>query len=352
MAAPITLFKSFDTVTSRFRNTRMANFELGVPSSLLLCVLSISLALMVHSVFKLYARREAKRDSCTQRLHVPKPDSTPSRLMALPAELRNTIYEHLLPEPARSMPTAVWYTRFATLSQRVLRLAPVTLPFLKPSPQTSNPRSRHLNIMCTISKQFRKEYLDVYTRSRPFTFTLDTTTATKDGDNDINPFAVSLSILSEIRICTLRLYAAPRMCSAFDPRDATLTDDWALRDTLFSHMASMTRLKSMTLVILAVPDQIWNPLWLWHFTSQAFKECPVRAFSRMDFRFSAKVSPAIREPNHLAKNSKGAWQWCCREGHLVQDDCGRQPIRAFCESLYLECRVCDPRGYDIVWPAT
>jgi len=167
-----------------------------------------------------------------------------------------------------------------------------------------------------------------------FNFTLDASDTTLD-----RPFNIGAETLSRMRKCALRILATPGIVGAFDPREAT--GDWLLRDKVFEAMAQMKELQDMSLSIQACGNQLWNPLWLWHFTSQAFKASPIKAFRRIDFRLEGWT---LREPNHLARNTKGEWEWRCSAHHCVQPDGhGEQPVRDFCAALYHECRICDQR---------
>jgi hypothetical protein len=105
-------------------------------------------------------------------------------------------------------------------------------------------------------------------------------------------------------------------------------------------MESMKVLRDMSLNIQAAGNQLWNPVWLWHFTSQAFKESKVMAFKRMEFTLEGWD---FREPNHMIRNEKGEWEWRCSQDHYMQDDISRRlAIREFCGALYDKCEVCEP----------
>lgn len=102
----------------------------------------------------------------------------------------------------------------------------------------------------------------------------------------------------------------------------------------------LDQLKDLKLSIQACGNQLWNPIWLWHYTSQSFKESGNKAFTRMSFDLEGWN---MREPNHLERNHQGRWEWQCSEGHFVHDDVvkGAQPIREFCAALYAECTACN-----------
>jgi len=107
-------------------------------------------------------------------------------------------------------------------------------------------------------------------------------------------------------------------------------------------MEQMERLEFLHLHIQAAGDPLWNPLWLWHYTSQSFKVSETKAFSRITFDLE---ECKIGVPNHLERNENGKWDWRCASNHFVQDDeVGRQPIRHFCASLYALCTICDLRS--------
>lgn len=256
-----------------------------------------------------------------------------------PPELRDGIYSYLtIPEPSSYdfAPVKVdLYTRFILLAIWVFRLSPFSIPYLVPIPMRPKPTRKLLNTMCLVSKQFKEEYMDIYCRRATFHFTLDASLAPSE-----RPFKIAPDTLSRVRKCALRILATPGIVGAFDPREAT--GDWLLRDKVFEAMADMASLRDMTLSIQACGNQLWNPLWLWHFTSQAFKESKVKAFRRIDFTLEGWT---LKEPNHMARNADGGWEWQCAEGHRVQEDReGQIPVRQFCGALYAECRVCSPLG--------
>ncbi|KIW05057.1 uncharacterized protein PV09_04212 [Verruconis gallopava] len=195
-----------------------------------------------------------------------------------------------------------------------------------------SPTYRHLTTMRLVSKAFGAEFFSTYLiHARPV-FTLDASSPPL-GD----PFGIPKDYLPLVKNCTLRMIAKPGIVNAFDPRQASARD-WTLRDAVFASMEQMTDLRNMTLTISACGNQLWNPVWLWHFTSQAFKESDVRAFKRIDFTMKEWN---IRAPHHLARSANGrGWEWRCERGHLVMKDEEVQAVRAFSSSLYAKCRTC------------
>ena len=118
-------------------------------------------------------------------------------------------------------------------------------------------------------------------------------------------------------------------------------------------LARMPRLEGARVTVRAAGNQLWNPLWLWHYGSQAFKRLPAAAadgkaplLRRIDFALDADIKGwLVQELNHLERGCErsGEWEWRCRRGHLVAaDEAGAMPIRRFCTMLYRECGVCEP----------
>jgi hypothetical protein len=182
-----------------------------------------------------------------------------------------------------------------------------------------------------VNHQIREEFLQIYRKVLPFRFTLDASQT-----DDASLWKVSPDSLASMRSVRLNILANPGIVGEFDPRE--VTGSWSLRDRVFELIESMTRLEDLRLSIQACGNQLWNPIWLWHYTSQAFKVSEVHAFSRMSFDLEGWN---MREPNHLQR-IKGVWEWRCSDNHFVQADTdGPQPIRSFCASLYAECRICE-----------
>jgi hypothetical protein len=190
-----------------------------------------------------------------------------------------------------------------------------------------------LNSLTLVNRQVRDEFLLIFCQETTFCFTLDASNT--DGDSF---WKLAPNILSSIRKCRLRILATPGIVGAFDPRH--VSGNWQLRDRVFSMLGRMDQLVDLQLSIQACGNQLWNPIWLWHYTSQSFKQNNMAAFSRMSFDLEGWN---MRDPNHLARRGPAwPWQWRCSAGHLVlPDPQGSQPIREFCGALYAECRVCD-----------
>jgi hypothetical protein len=106
----------------------------------------------------------------------------------------------------------------------------------------------------------------------------------------------------------------------------------------------MTTLKSMTLNIEACGNPLWNPLWLWYLTAQAFMESNVEALNRIEF--TMKSWPGMLPLTYLARAGQSMdWEWRCMEkGHLVEPAVKDMPIRPFCVRLYFVCHTCHPEA--------
>jgi hypothetical protein len=249
------------------------------------------------------------------------------------------VYEYLVePETTRRaymLPGLSWYTRHIALIAERLRL-PASL---SPSIPKGRIIYNHLNTLSLVSRQFQSESLDVYHRNATLYSTLDASSPAAPLHNVFtNPKAAGS--LSRVRVCSLKILATPGISGAFDPREVSSDGEWALKDRVFEAMESMEVLRDMSLNIQAAGNQLWNPVWLWHFTSQAFKESKVQAFRRIEFTLE---NWNFREPNHMIRNDKGDWEWRCAKGHHMQDDIPRRlAIREFCGALYDKCEVCEP----------
>jgi len=183
-----------------------------------------------------------------------------------------------------------------------------------------------------VNHEIRAEFLQIFRQKAMFRFTLDAS-----HPESANLWKIPLSILSSMRTVRLKILANPGLVGEFDPRRAT--GDWILRDRVFELMQKMTHLEDLRLSIQACGNQLWNPIWLWHYTSQAFKVSDIQAFKRMSFDLEGWN---MREPNHLERNDRGVWEWKCAENHFVLPDTdGPQPIRSFCAAIYAECKVCE-----------
>ncbi|KAF2104311.1 hypothetical protein NA57DRAFT_51144 [Rhizodiscina lignyota] len=150
-------------------------------------------------------------------------------------------------------------------------------------------------------------------------------------------WTISPAVTEAMRKCEVHIVATAGMTGCFDPRVAAA--DWPLRDKAFSELRKLVGLESMDLRIHARGSQIWNPIWLWHYTSQSFKVCEIKGFKEITFHLEG-WSPG---ENKLCRGD-GKWVWRCAKGHFVRDDTpGSMPIREFCKALYDECEECPSR---------
>jgi hypothetical protein len=192
-----------------------------------------------------------------------------------------------------------------------------------------------LKSLTLVNSQIREEFLRMFCQKVIFQYTLDASAP------DTAPFwKTPTQILDTMRTVRLKILANPGIVEEFDPR--RVTGNWELKDRVFAMVNSMTKLEDLKLSIQASGNQLWNPIWLWHYTSQAFKESNVKAFKRMSFDLEG-LNMHMHEPNHLERSDDGSWEWRCAQNHFLREDCdGPQPIRKFCSALYADCVVCDP----------
>ncbi|KAF2673125.1 hypothetical protein BT63DRAFT_421304 [Microthyrium microscopicum] len=251
-----------------------------------------------------------------------KPNST-FPLMKLPAEVRLLIFERLLENEDRAFESLPPSPKPKPIT-RLRALKKLLTPKGPPLSYTS------LN---AVSRQIREEFLHVYWQHGTLTFKLDASTFST---TPFLPLAPTVS--RAIKSVHLRIFATPSLVGAegsFDPRN--VSGDWALRDRVVAQLSGMRRLSDVSLTIRASGNQLWNPLWLWYHTSQRFKDSGLRTLGHMSFEMEDFT---IREPNHMAREKGGRWEWRCREGHVVGDAEVEQGIKPFCFSLYEDCMVC------------
>jgi len=245
-----------------------------------------------------------------------------------PVEIRLSIFEHLidLEEPLINETFKPAAKPRGNTANKMFQSA---LNFIIPKPPTL------LKSLTLVNSQIRQEFLAVFSQKALFKYTLDAT------NPDIASFwKTPDTILDCMRTVRLKVLANPGIVSEFDPRQ--VEGDWELKDRVFAIVDSMTRLEDLRLSIQASGNQLWNPLWLWHYTSQAFKESKVTAFKSMTFHLEGP-NMHMHEPNHLERGHHGNWEWRCAQNHFLREDCaGPQNIRKFCSALYAECIVCDP----------
>jgi hypothetical protein len=195
-----------------------------------------------------------------------------------------------------------------------------------------------LKSITLVSHEIRKDFLRVYCQKEPFTFTLDASHTKSDAFWLETP-----EIIGKLRNCRIRILATPDLANGFDPRD--MQGSWQLRDRVFALMRDMAQLKDFRLTVHACGNQLWNPILLWHYTSQSFKESDIKSFNRMSFELEGIN---MRTPNHhMARNLDGDWEWRCVENHTVElDTVGPQDIRRFCNALCSLCPTCNPGKSD------
>ena len=193
-----------------------------------------------------------------------------------------------------------------------------------------------LNSLTLVNRQIRDEFLVVFCQKTTFSFTLDASNTENDSFWKLSP-----RMLSSIRKCKLKLLASPGIVGAFDPRHAS--GRWVMRDKTILMLGKMQNLVDVQLSIQACGNQLWNPIWLWHYTSQSFKQITMAGFTRISFKLEEEMK--MREPNNLANGGTGPWHWRCSAGHRVlADPVGSQPIRQFCGALFADCNICDTQA--------
>lgn len=237
--------------------------------------------------------------------------------MALPAEIRDMVYDQLVDQDCRPF--------FRTEAMRSLQ--PLRLGWL---PRRRKPTFNKYAFLLA-NHQLHEEFMDVLWKKATFTLNVD-----RSNEQSTDLWPLSHDTVSRIRSCEIRIIATPTMLGCQDPR--SMPREWALRDRVSRSLKAMKRVKKLRLHVHASPDRMWNPLWLWSQVSQQFKDVAEPQFTAITFGLD---KPWGLGENSLKRAADGKWRWTCPEDHVVTSDPeGWQPIREFCATLYLECPEC------------
>ncbi|KAF2756858.1 hypothetical protein EJ05DRAFT_511639 [Pseudovirgaria hyperparasitica] len=258
----------------------------------------------------------------------PQQEMKPFPFLNLPAELRDMVYDELLPEEGISYPTK-------TPQRSQTRLDRFNSLFNRRSSL-----SKHAGVMMA-NHQLHREFHDVMSAKSKFTLYVD-----EHNYKDASLWTISAQMLKSIRRCELRFATTPAMMGTHDPRFMPL--EWALCDRVCEKLRKCERLESVTLHIRPISNPLWNPLWVWYHASQAFKTAEGVKFDSIRFSLDS-WTPGENQlgrwlENRLRRSSvDGLWKWECVRGHFIADDSDtRQPIRDFCGIIYEDCHVCHP----------
>lgn len=245
----------------------------------------------------------------------------------LPAEIRDMVYDELVDADCRPfLPT-----------EAMRAPQPLTFAWL---PRRRKPAYAKYGILLA-SRQLHREFMDVLCKKATFTLNVD-----RSNEQSTNPWPLSHDTISKIRSCEIRIIATSNMLGTRDPR--SMPREWGLRDRVSRSLSAMKRVEKLRLHVHAVPDRMWNPLWLWSQVSQQFKDLVEPRFTAITFGLE---SWTLGE-NCLKRETDGKWRWACPADHVVTEDPeGWQPIREFCAALYLECRECQRNRAAAAGPA-
>ncbi|KAH7044546.1 hypothetical protein B0J12DRAFT_712138 [Macrophomina phaseolina] len=233
----------------------------------------------------------------------------------LPAEIRDMVYDELVEPDCRP--------HFRTEAMRRPQ------PFRFWLPKRTAPSYPKYGILLA-SRQLHGEFMHVLCKRATFTLDVD-----RSNEHDPDLWPLSQRTISKIRSCEIRIIATSNMLGSRDPR--SMPRDWGLRNRVSRSLGAMKRVEKLRLHVHAVPDRMWNPLWLWSQVSQQFKDLAEPRFTAITFGLE---SWTLGE-NCLKRAVDGKWRWTCPADHVVTEDPeGWQPIREFCAALYLECRQC------------
>jgi len=323
-------------------------------------------------------------------LRRPSPKPSPPqhfRFLQLPRELRDEVYSHLVTNPSYPAirPPPKPRTLF-TLIHDLFRHTNLVAP--------TPPSHWHggAGLLFT-NTSLSAEYTTALTKHATFALRI------QESNKNTSPlWPLRCSTLQNIRHASIHILATPSLLgshlNSFDPRRAPPSLTWPVLDRAMLAIAKMTRLRSLEVVVRALGNPLWNPLWLWWFAGMSFKlgaaraaaaafhtlrETPrggrelvegkggVRALKRIRFELEGWTpgenwmarnftnregvgrEKALEPPRSVGEGDKEGgdpgWTWRCSEGHRVGGDGeGEMPIRQFCAMLYRDCEVCRPRA--------
>ncbi|KAK3082080.1 hypothetical protein LTS18_005066 [Coniosporium uncinatum] len=324
----------------------------------------------------------------------PKPEPSPLqhfRFLELPRELRDEVYSHLVTNPSypaiRPPPKP---RNLFTLIHDLFRHTNLVAP-LPPSRWHGG-----AGLLFTCSS-LSAEYTSALTKHATFALRI------QESNKNTSPlWPLRCSTLSNIRYASIHILATPSLLGShigsFDPRRAPPSLSWPVLDRAMLAIEKMDRLRSLEVVVRALGNPLWNPLWLWWFAGMSFKlgaaraaaagfhklqetahgkhelverKGGVRALKRIKFELEGWTpgenwmarnftnhegvgkEKALEPPMPLDSSEEEevehggdkGWTWRCSEGHRVGGDVeGEMPIRQFCAMLYRDCEVCRPRA--------
>ncbi|KAK8210652.1 hypothetical protein IWZ01DRAFT_287061 [Phyllosticta capitalensis] len=241
-------------------------------------------------------------------------------LFSLPVEIREMIYEELI--DAECTPT---FPAAAPRPQPRLRFSWL---------QRKKPSFTKYGILLA-NRSINQEFTRVLSKKATYVLKVDSS-----NERTGSLWPLDEDTMSKLRNCEVRIIATSSMLGSRDPR--AMPRRWELRERVCDVLSAMKKVDSLRLHVHAVPDRIWNPLWLWSQVSQQFKCIDSPTFTEITFGLE---SWTLGE-NCLKRDADGRWKWRCQAGdHVVMDDPeGWQPIREFCAALYWECQVCQQRA--------
>ncbi|KAF2124890.1 hypothetical protein P153DRAFT_370784 [Dothidotthia symphoricarpi CBS 119687] len=286
----------------------------------------------------------------------------PFAFTALPRELRDMIYTHLLEDPIYPLPP----TSPSSSSSYWIIPGRWTAPILRPQPRVP----KKGNWVLLANKQLHEEFMDLVCKRRTLHLTVSPHNYQKpctssDGKPEAEKpiWTIAPSTLQNTRTCNLQLVTTSSMLGVSDPRNMK-SDDWALARQVRRELRHMSNVTSFALDAKAIGDPLWNPLWIWYHASQSFKDMGTASSLSSSLSSTSSAPPPSSSSsstgpklhkitfsldtwspgeNHLERDAKGCWVWYCLAGHAVGADGGADmTVREFCARLYQECVVCRP----------
>jgi hypothetical protein len=182
--------------------------------------------------------------------------------------------------------------------------------------------------LALVNRQMYGEFTNVACRSATFVFVCC-------HDREVSNWSVLPATLSSIRNLDLQIDVTSEMLGASSYRQAPPA--LPFRRELKASISEMKSLKRMSVHVRAIPDHLWNPVFIWLYTLEALKNCDIPQLRTITFGMGSWVPGA----NKAVLQDDGRWTWNCKEGHVLGDDpTEAMEIRQFCALIFQGCMTC------------
>ncbi|KAF1965442.1 hypothetical protein BU23DRAFT_561099 [Bimuria novae-zelandiae CBS 107.79] len=201
------------------------------------------------------------------------------------------------------------------------------------------------NFLFLANKQIHSEYMGIIGKKSTVHLTVASCNyapPTTAAEEEKNIWQVSPQVIKQMKRCNITLATTSTMLGVPDPRNMK-SEEWALARQIGRQLAQVRNDCELNLIVKAISDPLWNPLWIWYHAAQALKTRGQGSnvgpkFNRITFcldTFSPGENYLMRDPANSDQ-----WAWWCLEGHCVAQVGVDLTVRQFCSGVY-GCPTCD-----------